>query len=245
VEHGSAEIDIKLMFAEAYERVKEGNVPTFTRKNITGEQYGLIAVHMLRERGHELLAEFEIVGGVAYRRQVTRTIYGAKNLLLGGVIDVERVLVRGERLPTWGEVGWAVLDVAIVVGSVGAVAKTLKAAKAARVARTASAAAKFSALRTAGSGAFKAIAAVGKTAIAVSPIAVVYVAVTKPELIVSAGGWIAEQAGFPWWVGVFAVYLAMLLFVAIVLRLLRPLWRPVVRALRWYFSGSPYDARRV
>jgi hypothetical protein len=37
--------------------------------------------------------------------------------------------------------------------------------------------------------------------------AFLYVAVTRPSLIASAGGWIAEQFGFDRRVGIFAVYL--------------------------------------
>ncbi|WP_287351038.1 hypothetical protein, partial [Mesorhizobium sp.] len=97
---------------------------------ISPEQYGLIAIHELKDRGHEMLSEFEIVDGTAVRRQFTRTLLGAKNIVLGGVSDLEGVITRGERLPTWGEMGWAAFDAAIVVGGMGAAAKALRVARA-------------------------------------------------------------------------------------------------------------------
>ncbi len=39
---------------------------------LTPEQYGLIAIDELRHRGHEMLSEFEIVDGVAVRKQFTQ-----------------------------------------------------------------------------------------------------------------------------------------------------------------------------
>ncbi len=47
-------------------------------------------------------------------------LLGAKNLVLGGVSDLEGVITRGERLPTWGEMGWATFDAVILVGGIGA-----------------------------------------------------------------------------------------------------------------------------
>jgi hypothetical protein len=57
---------------------------------------------------------------------MTRLMLGLKDLLLGGVGDIETILVRGERLPSWKEVGFAALDVTIVAGGVGAVAKVAR-----------------------------------------------------------------------------------------------------------------------
>jgi hypothetical protein len=53
----------------------------------------------------------------AVRRQFTRTLLGAKNIVFGGVSDLEGVIARGERLPSWGEMGWAAFDAVIVVGA--------------------------------------------------------------------------------------------------------------------------------
>src|SRR5690606_25208926 len=96
---------------------------------LSPEQYGLIAIEELRDRGHEMLSEFEIVDGVAVRKQFTRTVLAAKQVIFGGISDLEKVIVRGERLPAWSEVGWASFDAVIVVGGVGAAAKALRAAR--------------------------------------------------------------------------------------------------------------------
>ena len=61
---------------------------------ISPEQYGLISIHELKDRGHEMLSEFEIVDGTAVRRQFTRTLLGAKNIVLGGVSDLEGVITN-------------------------------------------------------------------------------------------------------------------------------------------------------
>jgi hypothetical protein len=55
-------------------------------------------------------------------------------------------------------------------------------------------------------GVYEGITVTVKTSKRIAPIAFVYAAITRPELLASAGGWIAEQLGLPWLVGVFAVY---------------------------------------
>jgi hypothetical protein len=182
---------------------------------ITPEQYGLIAIEQIDRRGHEMLSGFEIVGDQAKSKWLTQILFGAKNLLVGGIFDVETVLSRGERLPTWKEVGWAVLDATIVAGTVGAVAKVAREVHAVGVAEK-------STLRLASEGAVEAVTALGMTTSRIAPIAVAYVAVTRPYLIASGGGWIAEQLGFSRFVGIYAVYLIGIWFVLLALR---PLWR--------------------
>jgi hypothetical protein len=84
------------------------------------------------------------------------------------------------------------------------------------------------------------IIAVGKTAVVVAPVAFAYVAATRPQLVASAGGWIAEQLGGNRIVGIFAVYL---IGIFLVLHFLRPLlWsgriigKPVYRLVRYAFT---------
>ena len=195
---------------------------------LTPEQYGLIAIHELSRRGHEMLSEFEIVDGIAVRKPLTRVLLGAKNLMLGGVSDLESVIARGERLPTWSEMGWAAVDTAIVVGGIGAVAKTVQVARgSATVAMRGTA--RVVHLRAAGEGAARSLATVGKAAGMAAAVAVPYVAITRPHLVASAGGWLAEQAGLPGWVGVFAAYAALCLALA---TLARVLLGPILWALR-------------
>lgn len=205
----------------------------------TPEQYGLIAIEELSRRGHEMLSEFEIVDGVAVRKPLTRVLLAAKNLVLGGVSDLESVIARGERLPTWSEVGWAAVDTAIVVGGIGAAAKAVQAARVPAAAMRGTARAAY--LRAAGQGAARSLATVGKAAGMAAAVAIPYVAITRPHLLASAGGWLAEQAGLPGWAGVFAAYAMLCLALA---ALARVVLGPILWTLRALgrFAG-PLTAR--
>src|SRR5215472_1622649 len=288
VENGSREFQIRQALGDALQKIWEGKKPKWELADITREQIGLIAIYHLEHRGHEMLAEFEIVDGVAKRKLLARFLLGAKDLLLGGVGDLETILVRGERLPTWKEVGFAALDVAIVAGGVGAVAKaarvgggaaevveksavrlgaegaatkntirlaaestagknTIRLAAAEGAAEknairlaAAEGAAEKNTIRLAAEGAYEAISAVGKTGVLVAPVAFVYVAVTRPQLIASAGGWVAEQLGANRLVGIFVVYL---MGIFLIFQLLRPLlWcgrtvgKPIFRLARYAYN---------
>ena len=302
VENGSREFQIRQALGDALQKIWEGKKPKWELADITREQIGLIAIYHLEHRGHEMLAEFEIVDGVAKRKLLARFLLGAKDLLLGGVGDLETILVRGERLPTWKEVGFAALDVAIVAGGVGAVAKaarvgggaaevveksavrlgaegaatkntirlaaestagknTIRLAAAEGAAENnairltaaegaaeknairlaaAEGAAEKNTIRLAAEGAYEAISAVGKTGVLVAPVAFVYVAVTRPQLIASAGGWVAEQLGANRLVGIFVVYL---MGIFLIFQLLRPLlWcgrtvgKPIFRLARYAYN---------
>jgi hypothetical protein len=234
VENGSRELQIRQALGNAVHEIWAGKKPKWEPADITREQVGLIAIYRLAARGHEMLAEFEIIDGIAKRKPMTRLILGMKDLLLGGVEDIETILVRGQRLPTWKEVGLAALDLTIVAGGVGAVAK------AARLGVDAAGVVEKSTLRLAAEGAYEAISAVGKTGVLVTPIAFAYVAITRPQLIASAGGWIAEQIGVNRTFGIFAVYLVGIF---LLLQLLRPLlWcgrtlvMPIYRLFRCAYS---------
>jgi hypothetical protein len=260
VEHGSRELQFRQAAGEAMQQIWEGRKPKWQPANITREQIGLIAIYHLERRGHEMLAEFEIVDGTAIRKPMRRVFFAAKDLLLGGVEDIETILVRGERLPTWKEVGFAALDVTIIAGSVGAVAKAarlgigtaeaveksavrLAAADAAEknsVRLVAEGAAGNNAIRVAAEGAYEAISAVGKTGVLVAPLAFAYVVITRPQLVASASGWIAERLGGNRITGIFAVYL---IAIFLVLQILRPfLWfgrtvgKPIVRSACYAYA---------
>jgi len=260
VENGSREFQIRQALGEALQQVWEGKKPKWALADITREQIGLIAIYHLEHRGHEMLAEFEIIDGTARRKPMTRFFLGLKDLLIGGVGDIETILVRGERLPTWKEVGFAALDVTIVAGGVGAVAKVARlgvgtaevveksavrlaaegAAEKNSIRLAAEGAAGNSAIRVAAEGAYEAISAVGKTGVFVAPIAFAYVAMTRPQLIASAGGWVAEQFGANRSVGIFAVYL---IGIFLLLQFLRPLFwcgrivgKPIFRLARYAYN---------
>jgi hypothetical protein len=263
VEHGSREFQLRQAAAEAVQQVWEGRKPKWQPADITREQIGLIAIHHLERRGNELLAEFEIVDGTAKRKPVRRFFFTLKDLLLGGVDDIETILVRGERLPSWKEVGLAALDVTVIAGGIGAVAKAarLGAGTAEAVEKTAvrlapadaaannsvrlaaaEGAAGNNAIRVAAEGAYEAISAVGKTGVVVAPVAFAYLAITRPQLVASAGGWIAEQLGGNRITGIFAVYL---IGIFLVLQFLRPfLWcgravgKPAFRLVRYAYTKA-------
>ena len=270
VEHGSRELELRQAAGQAIQQMWEGKAPTW--QNFTREQIGLVAIYQLERRGHEMLAEFEMVDGKAVRKPLRRLYFGLKNLAFGGIDDIETVLVRGERLPTWREVGFAALDVTIVAGAVGAVAKATRfaiggaEAAEASVIRVAGAEAAESGavrvaaaeaaengslrlaaegvagknmIRVAAEGAYEAMAAVGKTGAIIAPVAVGYLVVTRPQLVASAGGWIAEQLGVNRLAGIFAVYL---IGSFLVLQFLRPvLWggrivgRPMLRLAHFIY----------
>src|SRR5260370_38708138 len=262
VEHGSREYQLRQAVGEAMQQMWEGRKPKWQPANITREQIGLIEIYHLERRGHEMLAEFEIVDGTAIRKPMRRFFFGLKDVLLGGVEDIETILVRGQRLPTWKEIGFAALDVTIIAGGVGAVAKaaglglgTAEAVEksAVRVAaeRTAEknsvrlvaeGGAGNNAMRVAAEGAYEAISAVGKTGVLVAPMAFAYLAITRPQLVASAGGWIAERLGAHRITGIFAVYL---IGIFLVLQFLRPLlWcgrtvgKPIFRLARYAYTKT-------
>ncbi len=262
VEHGSREFQFRQAAGEAMQQMWEGRKPKWQPANITREQIGLIAIYHLERRGHEMLAEFEIVDGTAIRKPMRRFFFGLKDLLLGGVEDIETILVRGERLPTWKEVGFAALDVTIIAGGVGAVAKAARlgigtaeaveksavrlaaedAAEKNSVRVAVEGAAGNNAIRVAAEGAYEAISAVAKTGVLVAPMAFVYLAITRPQLVASAGGWIAERLGGNRITGIFAVYL---IGVFLVLQFLRPLlWcgrtvgKPIFRLARYAYTKT-------
>lgn len=203
----------------------------------TPDERGLIAINEIKRRGHALLAEFELVGTDAKRKQVTRAIAFATELFTGGITDLEASLVRGEKV-TWKQVGWASLDAAVVLGSTSVLIKSLRAAK---IAKTGAAAAKTgAALRT--------IRTIAKVA-AVSTGSVVAIAViANPSLIASAAGWIAEQVfGLPRWVGVLALTLLLATILVFLLEMLYKLviapalwpYRVSSRFVRWYRRKHP------
>lgn len=181
---------------------------------LSPEQYGLIAIHELDYRGHEMLSEFEIVGGKAKRKQLTRTFLGAKNLVFGGLSDLETVVARGERLPSWSEIGWAVLDLTVVAGGIGATAKVI------RLGRLPANAGRFARARAAFTGAYQSLSVVGRAAGVTAAVAIPYVAITRPDLFAGAAGWLAEQAGLPSWLGVFIAYAALSMAIVLIVRLL-------------------------
>ncbi len=214
VENGSFEFQARQALGEILKKLWEDHRLDWNPTKLTREQIGLIAIQEIAARGHEILAEFEIVGGIAKPKPLTGSILEVKHFFLGGVEDFEKILVRGERLPTWGEASLAALDATVVVGAVGAFAKVARVGREALVEKNVG--------QVMLEGAYGTVSVVARTGWRIAPCALLYVAVTHPKLILSLGGWVAEQLGFNRIVGIFAVcFVGMLL----ALKLLAPLVR--------------------
>jgi hypothetical protein len=226
LDNGSATFQVRQAVGDSISAWWSGQGARWDFSKITREQIGLIAIHHIAIRGNEMLAEFEIVDGLAKRKPLTGLLLGTKDLFLGGVLDIEKILVRGERLPTPVEVGGGVADVVLVAGGVGVLAK------AARVG--VGGVAEKGAIRFSVGAAFETVGAVGRIGRKYGPWALGYVAMTRPGLLASAGGWVTEQLGLPRWLGVFAVYLFEIQM--LLLFLLPLLW--CGRVTVWLFGWS-------
>jgi hypothetical protein len=198
VENGSRELQVRQTLGEVWQQLWAGQTPKWELANLTREQIGLIAIHRLAARGYEMLAEFEIVDGAAKRKPMTSIILAAKDFLLGNLSNVETILVRGERLPTWRETGLAALDVT-VVGTAGRSLTRMAGAGSGLVVEKSTG-------RVIAESAFQTVTSLGTITWDVAPLAFVYFAIERPALLGSLGGWIAEQLGVNRFVGIFAVY---------------------------------------
>ena len=198
LDNGSATFQVRKAIEDSLSGWWSGQGARWNFSGITREQIGLMAIYGIAVRGNEMLAEFEIVAGAAKRKPLTGLLLGTKDLFLGGFFDIEKILVRGERLPTQAEVGGAAIDVVLVAGGVGVLAKAARVGIGGVVEK--------GAFRFSVGAAFETVGAVGRIGRKFGPWALGYVAITRPGLLASAGGWVAEQLGLPWWLGVFAVY---------------------------------------
>ncbi|MFI0843721.1 hypothetical protein [Mesorhizobium sp. IMUNJ 23232] len=219
VRNGSTQYLLQETIGQGVSHLWNGEAIGFGIAELSPEQYGLIAIEELKTRGHEMLSEFEIVNGTAVRKQFTRTVLGAKSLFLGGISDVETVIARGERLPKWSEVGWAALDATVIAGGIGVAVKSLRVAKipATIVGRGST---KLAVLRRAAGGAVRSLSAVAKVSGVAAAVAIPYLAFTRPQLVATAAGWVAEQIGMPAWLGVFLVFSALSLTFLFAVRLI-------------------------
>jgi hypothetical protein len=225
VENGSREIEIRHALNELLLQLWVGQKPAWGAGKLTREQIGLIAIQNIAARGHEMLAEFEIVDGVAKRKPVTSLFLGMKGLLFGHAGDVEKILVRGERLPSWNEVGLAALDVSIFTGGVGVLSKVSRVGGRTAVEKSTG--------RVMAEGVFAGIGTSVKAGKWIAPVAILYVLIKQPELLGPFGGWVAQQFGFHRIVGIFSIYF---IGVFLVFHVLRPcIW--LARAIVWAFTS--------
>jgi hypothetical protein len=175
VENRPVDTRVRNALSEGFNKIWAGEMPTLSLNEATPEQLGLMAIYEISSRGHEMLAEFEIVDGIAKRKPVTAVVLGAKYFLVGGITDVEKVMVRGERWPTWKEAGSAVLDVAVVFGGASAVTKVARADEIVEK----------STARLFVEGSYKAMGTIGKTSWYAAPVVLAYLAITDPKLILA------------------------------------------------------------
>jgi hypothetical protein len=209
-QQGSKEIQVRQAIGRIVSDVLRGERPVFQMEDLTQEQLGYIAILMLKDQGHDLLGQFEFVDGGVRRRPLQSALSTLKELFLGGVSQLERVLVRGERWPSFGEIGYAFLDVAVATGGISALTSLRVAGPAAED----MAATRFSRLTALEAGS----RAVGDSALTLgrkvlptaAVVGAVYLAMTHPHVVTGAGQWIAEKAGLPSWVGAFAIWLILL-----------------------------------
>ncbi len=203
-QNGARDVKAAHALTEAWSRLKarwtgqqRQEVP-----ELTPYHFGLIAIDEINRRGYTVLAAFEIVDGVAKSRAATRIVFETLHLLFGEASHLEKILVRRERSPTLNEVGRAALEVAIA-GGVGALFKGAK---------TVSTASKLNKVWTLTKIAGKVTIGGGKKAAIIASFAFLYVAVTQPDQLAIAVGWVGEQLGVPREVGIFATFVVLLLF---------------------------------
>ena len=233
-QQGSKEIQVRQALGRAVEGLLHGERPVFKIEDMTPEQFGYVAILMLDDRGYDLLGQFEFKDGEARRRPVQGVLSTLKELLFGGVSQLERVLVRGERWPTFGEIGSAALDVAVVAGGMSAITRLRIAGEAAEDARAATRFGRLSALEVSSGAIGDSVLTVGRKVVpAAAVVGVAYLAVSHPHIVTGAGQWIAERVGVAPWVGAFGIWLLLLIPIMMVIS-------PLVSATRLSIKGFAF-----
>jgi hypothetical protein len=245
-QQGSKEIQVRQALGRAIGDLLHGERPVFKIEEMTPEQFGYVAILMLEDRGYDLLGQFEFKDGEARRRPIERTLSTIKELFFGGVSQLERVLVRGERWPTFGEIGFAALDVAVVAGGISAITELRVAGEAAEDARAATRFGRFSALQVSSEAIGNSALAVGRKVVpAAAVVGVAYLAVSHPHIVTGAGQWIAERAGIPPWVGAFGLWLVLLIVSMMVISPLILATRMIIKGLGLTFAACKATATRL
>jgi hypothetical protein len=233
-QQGSKEIQVRQALGRAVEGLLHGERPVFKLEDMTPEQFGYVAILMLNDRGYDLVGQFEFKDGEARRRPVQGVLSTLKELFFGGVSQLERVLVRGERWPTFGEIGSAALDVAVVAGGMSAITRLRIAGEAAEDARAATRFGRLSALEVSSGAIGDSVLTVGRKVVpAAAVVGVAYLAVSHPHIVTGAGQWIAERVGVAPWVGAFGIWLLLLIPIMMVIS-------PLVSATRLSFKGFAF-----
>jgi hypothetical protein len=244
-QQGSKEIQVRQALGRAVGDLLHGERPVFKLEEMTPEQFGYVAILMLEDRGYDLLGQFEFKDGEARRRPVERAFSTLKELFFGGVSQLERVLVRGERWPTFGEIGFAALDVALVAGGISAITELRVAGEAAEDARAATRFGRLSALQVSSEAIGNSAMAVGRKVVpAAAVLGVAYLAVSHPHIVTGAGQWIAARAGLPPWVGAFGLWLVLLIPFMMVISPLAFTTRMTIKGLGFTFAAGKATATR-
>ncbi len=206
VDKQSNELEARHWMSEAWDQFRQGkNIKDIKVPELKPEQFGLMAIYEIKNRGHKFLAEFEIVDHVAKRKLLTRIIFSGLHLFLGNISHLETVLTRRERDATLAEYGWALYDSALFVGTASAVLNVAKAGG-----KAAAKTAVKTGAKSAGATTFGIFASVGKAAmpvlVPVTTIGALYIGITRPALWASGAGWVAEMNGLPREFGIFVAY---------------------------------------
>jgi hypothetical protein len=245
-QQGSKEIQVRQALGRAVEGVVHGERPVFKIEDMTPEQFGYVAILMLEDRGYDLLGQFEFKDGEARRRPVERALSTLKELFFGGVSQLERVLVRGERWPTFGEIGSAALDVAVVAGGMSAITRLRIAGEAAEDARAATRFGRLSALEVSSGAISDSVMTVGRKVVpAAAVVGVAYLAVSHPHIVTGAGQWIAERVGVAPWVGAFGIWLLLLIPIMMVIAPLAFATRLSIKGFAFTFGACKNLALRL
>jgi hypothetical protein len=231
-QQGSKEIQVRQALGRMVDDFLHGERPVFKIEDLTQEQLGYIAILMLKDQGHDLLGQFEFVDGEVRRRPLQSALSTLKELFLGGVSQLERVLVRGERWPSFGEIGSAVLDVAVATGSVSAIT-SLRVAGPATEDLAATRLGRLTALEVGSEAVGSSAMTLGRKILPTAAVAgVLYLALTHPQVVTEAGEWIAEKAGLPSWVGAFLVWLILIVPIMVLILPLVLVGKITIRGFR-------------
>lgn len=195
---------------------------------------GWYAIHFIAEEGNGFLGQFALhADGSVKWLQSERMLEATTSLIAGGIRELETRYVTGEQVRT-RDIGWAVVDAAVMVGAVKLLRAGRTTAAATRTAaNTGRAAALASRFATTGR-----LIQYGRYAKWPMVAATVYLAVRHPGLISDALATVAHWADLPVWLVQFLgwfLLLAPLLYVGS--WMMRWLVRPTIALLSLTIGG--------
>ncbi len=233
MDHGSVVFTGEQTLIDRWRELVSRKVPQLKFSKLTPEQFGLMSLYVIEERGHAFLEEFEIVDGVARFKLGTGTMLEIASFFFGGAAHLDTILTRGERDPTWKELALAAIDVG-PVGLAGRAVTLVKRTE--KLEKSAARCDRIASVRRAGAKGLEAMTATRRMFVGIGSLALTYVAVTHPWLIASLGGWIAGLMGLNPLVGIFLVWFVIsCIVIAIARKIAWWLWlpmRPILYAVR-------------